>query len=201
MTTYKLRNNSVRGIGLCGRVCQPFAGVMPPKQFVPLGTTQQLFPFFTMTEEEMFRGYRGVVPHMTARVMYNGISGEMELDVLADGVEPKLTVDALKRAMDEYRDKHGHKKPERPEDVTAELERAMNRPEDPVEKSARVERERRDHSMVKAMQEANRDMVTNLVKELFDKKFAELAAEPEPTPPKGDAPKPSATAPTPPVKR
>ena len=161
--------------------------VLPPNATMPA-----LYP---LTEMQMFRSHRGVIAAMKMRCP----NGEMAIDVLPDGVEPAMTVAQLESAMDEYRVSKGYAKPTKPEEHVAEIEKAMNRPEDPIERVQRLERDRTDKRQMEmfadvlAQKNAGPAAPANLdelVNALVEKKLAAMLAEPP-------APKAPAAAPVP----
>lgn len=189
--TYKIRNNNVRDLGFAGKICRAGAGCVTPEVLAKTGRSFE--PLFTLTTKEMFKSYRGVVPAMDNRLP----NGNMEIDVLADGVEPKLTSEALRAAMDEYRATLGSKKPTNRDELVAELEIAMERPEDPMERHHRIREERQTSTMLKMVVEVMGANVKQQIDDAVKRQLDELTREDAPVAPKGDAPKQAAQAPTP----
>lgn len=194
MTVYKLRNNSMHPHAFAAGLCVSGAGCPPNPEWqqVMQATGKGMPPLYEMSELQMFRSHRGVLAAMKVRTL----RGQPEIEVLADGIGEPLTEKQLNAAMDEYREKHGHPKPDTKEAHVAEMERSMNRPEDPIEKAQRLEREKRDERLFEMVAKSNRDMVASLVQELFAKEMAKLAAEPDVKPAAADA-----KAPTPPANK
>jgi hypothetical protein len=68
-------------------------------------------------------------------------SGKPVLEVFVDGVATPLTVQQIKDWASEYRAVKGWPEPTTREQHAREVERAMDRPEDPLERQVRLERE------------------------------------------------------------
>jgi len=163
---FKLKNNAVRSYGFAGRICEAGAGCTTPEE-VAKAVSFRFKPVFEMSEEDMFKSWRGVIAAMKTR----NPDGTHAIEVLIDG-GPKegLTPEDLKHWADEHREKLGWAKPTSLVEHGAELERVMDRPEDPLEVGVRNRQDERDKRLVEMVMKAVRGTP---------------APEPAPPPPRG----------------
>lgn len=147
---FRLKNNTERSIGLAGRLCIAGSGNPTPpeaqKQIID-GQPFRLPPAFEMTEAEMFKSFRGVLPHM--KQLTRG--GRAEIEVFIDGVPHPLEVKDIEGWADDYRGRHNLPRPQSSDDHAREAEKAMNRREDPIERQRRLEKEQERTDLVKSV--------------------------------------------------
>jgi hypothetical protein len=155
---FKLKNNDIRSYGFAGKTCIAGSGCPTPpeaaKQVID-GHPFSLPPLFELNEGEMFKSYRGVIAAMQEVVR---TSGKPTIEVFVDGVATPLTVEQIKDWAAEHRKEKGWPEPTTREQHAREMERAMDRPEDPLERQVRLEREaseaRLARTVANAMMEA-----------------------------------------------
>ncbi len=138
---FRLKNNTLRSFGFANRLCIAGSGNPTPpeaaKQLTPDGIPFRLPPMFEMSETEMFRSFRGVQHAMNEY----GSHGKAAIEVFVDGVRTPLTVAELDEWAADYRTRHNLREPKNRQDHHAEIEKAMNRPEDIFERQARLEKD------------------------------------------------------------
>lgn len=141
---FNLKNNDIRSFGFAGRLCVAGTGNPTPPEARAAGVN---FPArFELTEDEMFRSYRGVTAAMKQRTRLN----LQVIEVSLPGVD-NLSVSDLEGWAQEHRKNKGWKEPVSHEDHGKEIERAANRPEDPIEIAQRNREDERDQRMMKTL--------------------------------------------------
>lgn len=144
-TKFRLRNNSLRSYGIAGKLCVAGCGNPTPPEAAKHGFAHQ--PMMELSAAEMFKSYRGIVAVMKQPTG----TGKAAVEVLVDGVRDPLTPADLESWAAEYRTGLGWKTPATKADHAEEVERAMNRPEDPLEATVRREAEKRDAKLVETI--------------------------------------------------
>lgn len=129
-TTFRLKNNDLRGYQFAGRLC--IAGTGNPTPPEAMKMNRMLPAAFFMTEEEMFRSYRGITSAMRTRTR----EGNQAIQVFLEG-NIEMTAEDLEAFAKDIRKRNNWAEPKTRAEITAEVERAMNRPDDPVELAAK----------------------------------------------------------------
>lgn len=143
MGSFNLVNNSVRSYGFAGRLCVAGAGCPTPPKAAETGF--KLDPRFPMSESEMFKSFRGVLDTMKT-VTPQGVPA---IQVFIDGVKDPLSEQDLLAWAEEQRKERGWASPGTRQDHAVEVERAMDRPEDPLETLAKQGQDERDARLVR----------------------------------------------------
>jgi hypothetical protein len=150
---FKLKNNDVRSFGFAGNLCVAGSGnVTPPdaaKQVVN-GHPFRLPPLFELTEDEMFKSFRGVFAAMTTHTR----EGRPSIEVFVEGVATPLTVKDIEGWADDYRAQRGLARPKSRTEHAKEVEKAMARQEDPIELQRRLDKEEERTTLVRTVTEA-----------------------------------------------
>jgi hypothetical protein len=151
-TKFKLKNNDIRSYGFAGKLCIAGSGNPTPpeaaKQIVD-GAPFRLPPLFEMTEAEMFKSFEGVIEAMKTSTR----GGRSAIEVFIDGVTTPLTVENIKEWAADYRGRLQMPEPKNHMERTREKERAMNRPEDAIERIQRTAKEEERSALVRAVAE------------------------------------------------
>jgi len=147
---FKIRNNDTRSYGIAGRLCVAGSGCPTPpeaaKQIID-GQPFRLPPLFELTEDEMFKSYRGIIAVMKAHTRM----GTPAIEVFVEGVPTPLAPKDIEGWLADHRSKKGLPEPRTTAQHTAEAERAMARPEDPIEVQQRLAKEQERNDLVKAV--------------------------------------------------
>lgn len=149
-TIFRLKNNDVRSFGFSGRLCVAGSGNRTPPEAARVvinGEPFRLPPLFEMNEEEMFRSFRGVLAGMATATKMNTPA----IEVFVEGVATPLTAQDIESWVAEYRDRHGLSQPKNRGEVAQEIERAMNRAEDPIERQRRLSKAEEQTALIKTV--------------------------------------------------
>lgn len=151
-TVFFLKNHDTRSYGFAGRLCIAGSGNPTPveaaKQIVN-GVPFRLPPLFEMSEAEMFRSFRGVMKTMAVPTRL----GFPAVEVFVDGVTTPLSAKDLDGWAADYRARNGFEQPATSDEHIREVERAMNRREDPIERQLRLAKKEERDSLVKSVAE------------------------------------------------
>lgn len=149
-TVFKLRNNAVRSFGFAQKVCVAGAGCPTPPAAAKQGF--EFTPLFALTETEMFQSFRGVLAAMAEHTA----QGKPAIEVFVSGVKEPISITDLTNWADEHRKAKKWSAPKTVREHGAEVERAMNRPEDPLEVNMRQASEQRDARLIETVLKAIR---------------------------------------------